>query len=158
MRNISSLTLAILLVGTVSLSGFDRFQDCNAIDRKQLREILVQLGYDTKDLITDPGKEKYTVTLTRSGLDVPIGVEISGNNKYIWLTVNLGNGVADNSAKNFALLKQNGKTQPCHFYITESGKLMFGVPLENRGISNTILRERLETVASRVGETESIWK
>jgi len=158
MRNISSLLIAILLVGMVSLSGFNRFQDCNSIDRKQLREILVQLGYVTKDIVTDPGKEKYSVTLTSSGLDVPIGVEISGNNKYIWLTVNLGAAVADNVTKNFGLLKQNAKTQPCHFYVTESGKLMFGLPLENRGISNAVLRERLETVATRVGESESIWK
>ncbi|THU40569.1 hypothetical protein FAM09_00190 [Niastella caeni] len=158
MWNISSLSLVILLVGTVSLSGFNRFQDCNSIDRKQLREILVQLGYETKDLVTDPGKEKYSVTLTRSGLDVPIGVEISGNNKYIWLTVSLGSATAENVTKNFGLLKQNAKTQPCHFYVTESGRLMFGLPLENRGVSNTLLRERLETVATRVGESESLWK
>lgn len=158
MRNLHALALVILLAGTVSLSGFNRFQDPNSVDRKQLRDILVQLGYDTKDLVTDAGKEKYSVTLTRSGLDVPIGVEISGNNKFIWLTVNLGPATPDNVTKNFSLLKQNAKTQPCHFYVTESGKLMFGVPLENRCVTNALVRERLETIATRVGESESLWK
>ena len=158
MRNFNALALILLLVGTVSLSGFDRFQDPNSVDRKQLRDILVQLGYDTKDLVTDPGKEKFSVTLTRSGLDVPIGVEISGNNKFVWFTVNLGPGTPDNGTKSFALLKQNAKTQPCHFYVTESGKLMLGLPLENRCVNNALVRERLETIANRVGETESIWK
>lgn len=158
MRNLNALTLVILLAGMVSFSGFDRLQDPDSIDRKQLRGILVQLGYDTKDLVSDPGKEKYSVTLTRNGLDVPIGAEISGNNKYIWFTVNLGSGSPDNGAKSYSLLKQNAKTQPCHFYVTDSGKLMLGLPLENRCVNNALVRERLETIANRVSENESLWK
>ena len=162
MRNknavISSVAIGLLLVSALAFFGFDRYQTCNPITRAQLKEMLTQLGYEPKPLVTDPGKEKYEVTITREGLDIPIGCEISGNEKFVWLTVNLGNAQPDNTTRSISLLRQNAKSQPSHFYVTEAGKLMMGLPVENKGVTNANLRERLETIASRVGESKALWQ
>ena len=133
-------------------------QSCDQITRAQLRDKLVQLGYDVKDLVKDAGKEKFSVTLTKEGLDIPVAVEISGNTKYIWLTVNLGNPPTQLEAMNNTLLKKNADIQPSFFYITEGGKLMMGLPLNNLGITNAFLRDRMESIAGNVVSTRSLWQ
>lgn len=133
-------------------------QTCDQITRAQLRDKLVQLGYEVKDLVKDAGKEKFSVTLTKEGLDIPIAVEISGNTKYIWLTVNLGNPPTQLEAMNNTLLKKNADIQPSFFYITEGGKLMMGLPLNNLGITNAFLRDRMESIAGNVVSTRSLWQ
>lgn len=162
MRNknsiVRSVVVGTLLIAALTFSGFERFQTCAPINRAQLKEMLTQLGYEPKALVSDPGKEKYEVSITREGLDIPIGCEISGNEKFVWLTVNLGNAQPDNTARSIALLRQNAKSQPSHFYVTEAGKLMMGLPVENKGVTNANLRERMETIASRVGEAKALWQ
>lgn len=150
--------IGILLICLFAFSAYEKQQSCISINRKQLREMIAQLGYEIKDTDINPGKEKYEITTTRNGVDIPITLQISGNEVYVWLTVFLGAAKTENAAKNLALLQQTAKTQPCHFYITETGKLMIGVSLENRGITNTLLRERIETIASRVGESKAVWQ
>ena len=78
------------VLSVFAIAGFASVQGPDQIDRKQLRAMLVRLGFEVKDLVTDPGKEKYSAVITREDLDIPIGFEISGNGNYIWLTVNLG--------------------------------------------------------------------
>lgn len=158
MRNINSLAFSILLICAIIFSGFSNFQNCDPLSRPQLREMLVQMAYEVKDIVKDPGKEKYSVVITREGLDVPIGIELSGNSKYIWLTVNLGDFKPENANRNVELLKQNSKIQPHQFYVTESGRLMMGLPMENRGVTNVMLREKLESIAGNVGKTKTIWQ
>lgn len=155
MRRIGLLSIVAAIAALVALCGF--VQDTQ-ITRPQLRSMLEQLGYEVKDLVKDAGKEKYTVTVTRGGLDIPIAYEISSNNGYIWLTVNLGDAPSESSSKNAALLRQNGKIQPCQFYVTEKGLLMMGFPVENKNVTNALLRQRTDTIADNVSKTEDIWK
>src|SRR5688572_28734859 len=156
MRNSSPIVVSALLICAFAFSGFNDFQNCEPLTRPQIRQMLVQMAYEVKDIVTDPGKEKYSIVITREGLDVPIGIELSGNTKYIWLTVNLGDFKPDNSTRNIELLKQNGKIQPQQFDVTESGRLMLGLPMENRGVSNVMLREKLEAFAGNVGKTKTV--
>jgi hypothetical protein len=158
MLNKSSIAICLLLIGASVFLGFDRFQTCNPINRQQLKEMLTQLGYEPKTLVADAGKEKFEVSITREGLDIPIGCEISANEKFVWLTVNLGPCQPENAARNIALLKQNAKSQPSHFYVTEAGKQMMGLPVENKGVTNANLRERLESIATKVGESKALWQ
>jgi hypothetical protein len=146
-----------LVVASLMLVGFGWYQN-QQIDRKQLREMLVQLGYEIQDIVKDEGKEKYSSKFSRDGLDIPIGYEISPSNTYIWLTVNLGSGPTEGSAKTLALLKQNAKIQPTFFYITESGRLMAALPVENRAVTNALLRLRSEALADNIGKTKGIWQ
>lgn len=158
MRRFGGFALGALLFGSAAIFGFGGGQAPMAIDRKQLRSMLEQLGYDVKDIVKDAGKEKYSSTFTRDGLDIPIGYEISPSESYIWLTVNLGDAPDAASASNNALLKQNSKIQPSFFYITDSGRLMAALAVENRGVTNALIRLRSESLAANVGKTKEIWQ
>lgn len=158
MRNQLYRFASLFLISFVIIASVNGQQSCDQITRMQLREKLVQLGYDVKDLVKDAGKEKFSVTLTKEGLDIPIAVEISGNAKYIWLTVNLGNPPSQLEAMNNTLLKKNADIQPSFFYVTEAGKLMMGLPLNNLGITNAFLRDRMESIAGNVVSTRSLWQ
>ena len=132
-------------------------EQCGPINQTKLREILVQLGYNPKDIVTTPGKEKYEVKLTKGGLDIPMGLEISPSTNYIWLTVNLGKAPAD-SLKYFRFIKQNSKIQPALFYVTDSGTLMMGLPVDNRGMNNALIKRYTEFIAGKVADTKDIWQ
>jgi len=141
----------------VALYGFTTLQ-VDKIDRKQLRDMLVQLGYEVSDIVKDEGKEKYSVTFVKDGLNIPVGFEISPSNSYIWLTVNLGDAPPEASTKNYALLKQNAKVQPTFFYVTDSGRMMCALAVENRGVTNALLRQRADSVSDNVGKTKDTWQ
>lgn len=147
-----------ILIFLLSIPIFAQSQTCEVLDRVQLKRMLTELGYTVKDVVTTVGKEKYQVDFTKDGLNIPIGYEISPSTNYIWLTINLGKALSDTSSNHFNLLKQNGKIQPCQFYITESGTLMLGLAIENRGVTNAILRRLSETVSNRVSETKLFWE
>ncbi len=146
----------LLLISLVSFKTVQ--QDCTPVGRVQIKTMLVQLGYVVKDIVTDPGKEKYSVTLINNGLDIPIGIEQSPSGRYIWLTANLGQADSTQGHKYYALLKRNGVIQPSQFYITSSGRLMAGHAIENKGVTNFLVRERLESLANRVGESKALWQ
>lgn len=154
MRKYSIIGL-LVLVSSLFLLGFVQ---SSTIDRKQLREMLVQLGYEVTDISTEAGKEKFSVKFTTTDLNVPVGYEISPSGSYIWLTVNLGDAPKEPSAKTLELLKQNSKIQPTFFYITDSGRLMAALPVENRGVTNAVLRLRSESLTGNVGKTKDVWQ
>lgn len=140
---------------TVSKQGFA--QEGNPIAQPKLREMLIQLVYTVKDVDTARGKEKFEIKTTKDGLDVPILYQISSSGSYMWLTVSLGDAPANESIINAALLKQNAKIQPCQFYTTESGKLMMGLAVDNRGINNAQMRRYTEFITGKVVDTKAFW-
>ena len=131
--------------------------DCGPIDQARLKELLVQLGHTVKDIVTTPGKEKYEIKVNKGGLDVPMGLEISPSTNYIWLTVFLGKATSD-SSKYFQYIKQNSKIQPALFYVTDSGNLMMGLPVDNRGLTNALLKRYTEFIAGKVADTKDSWQ
>jgi hypothetical protein len=157
MRKFGFLGLLFIVVSVFTLSGF-MSNDDGQITRPRLREMLVELGYEVTDIVKDAGKEKYSVKYSKNGLDIPVGFEISPSNSYVWLTVNLGEAPKEGNTKCLNLLKQNSKVQPTFFYITDSGRLMAALPIENRNITNAVLRLRSETVSDNVGKTKEYWQ
>lgn len=151
------LPLSFLFIALVNTSA-TKAQNCEPIDQVHLKDLLVQLGYTVKDLLTTPGKEKYEIKITKDDLDVPIGLEISPSTNYIWLTVFLGAAPSDTSSMFYNLIKQNAKIQPALFYVTDKGNLMMGLPVDNRGINNALLKRYTEFIAARVTDTKSYWK
>lgn len=140
-----------------AITGFASYDD-GVVTRPQLREMLTQLGYEVTDIVKDAGKEKYSVKFAKYSLDIPVGFEISPSGSYVWLTVNLGEAPKESDARTLNLLKQNSKIQPSFFYVTDSGRLMAALAIENRGITNAILRTRAETISENVGKTKEIWQ
>lgn len=152
------LPLFVLLgFSALAITGFVTYQE-SQVTRPQLREMLVQLGYEVSDIVKDAGKEKYSVKFSKNDLNIPVGFEISPSGSYIWLTVNLGEAPKDGNAKCLTLLKQNSKIQPTFFYVTDSGRLMAALPVENRGVTNAVLRLRAEAVSDNVGKTKEFWQ
>ena len=133
-------------------------QNCEQLTTEKLREMLVQLGYEVTDIVTTPGKEKYSVNNKTTALNVPVGYEVSPSKNFIWLTVNLGTPRADSSVMFPALLRENARIQPCQFYITSKGILMMGFALENRGLTNAILRKHSEKIVADVASTTAVWQ
>lgn len=155
MRRFGFVALLIVVFGSIPLLGF---RQTGQLTRVQLREMLVQLGYEVKDIVKDEGKEKYSVDFSNSDLNIPVGFEISPSGNYIWMTVNLGTAPTEPNQKCLDLLKQNAKIQPTFFYITESGRLMVAQAIENKDVTNAILRARANTVADNVGKTKGVWQ
>ena len=158
MKQKNLLQILMITLGLCILSFTIQAQTCDPIDAKQLKTILEQLGYTVKDLVTTPGAEKYEVKTKTASFDVPVGYEISPSTNFIWLTVFLGPAKADTSLKNSALLRQNSAIQPCFFYITAKGNLMMGVAVENRGVTNAILRRHTEKLIADVSSTATYWQ
>lgn len=132
-------------------------QECGPITRTDLKNKLMELRYTVKDLETSPGKEKYEVLHKTISLNVPVSYEISPSTNFIWLTVYLGPATNDSSVNN-KLLRENAKVQPVQFYITDSGKLMMGLAVENRGVTNAILKRHIDFIIDKVGNTAYIWQ
>ena len=133
-------------------------QSCDVITRIQLKEKLEQLGLTVKTINEKPGEEKYEVTHAGTNFNVPVGYEISVSTNFIWLTVFLGKADTTNAVKNLNILKENGNIQPSFFYITAKGNLMMGVGVENRGVTNAILRRHIDKIVADVSKTSATWQ
>jgi hypothetical protein len=158
-RKLIPTILLTLVVCAFALVGFAAQQESGPIDRKQLKDMLTQLGYDVKDLDSTAGKEKYSTTIEREGLNIPVAFEISPNGNYIWMTIfckQLPEGDAMPNGK--ALLKANADLQPSQFYVTKSNKLMMALCLENHGVTNALLRQRAEKIVGDVAKSKDTWQ
>jgi hypothetical protein len=127
-------------------------------DAAAAKRAVEDIGYETKELNKEPGKEKYEFKITRDGFDIPMGIEISPSKNYIWLTVFLGPAPKSDSTKNADLLRKNSEVQPCQFYVTSKGNLMLAYPLDNRGMSNPVLRAKVDKLAADVVKTKDVWQ
>lgn len=130
-------------------------------DAARLKQAIADIGYEPKALNTTQDKEKYEFKVERGGLTVPVGSELSGSKNYLWLSVYLKDAPKDFAAhgeKLGNLLKANSKVQPAQFYITEKGALMIAVAMENRAMTNAILRRNVERLVNDVVEQKAAWQ
>lgn len=123
------------------------------LDAPGLRQMLVKLGYEVKDL----NPTKFQIPMKRDGLDVPIAAEVSASKNYVWLTANLGQNRASLGFEN--LLKQNMFIQPSFFYITnKSDRLMIGLPINNQALSEAVMTRSIEKLTADVAATKAYWQ
>jgi hypothetical protein len=168
LTNDMAISLGRALAGTVAVAGlsaailaptWSQAQEQAQLEANQLRDMIKAMGYETKDLVTTPGKEKFEFKITKSDLDIPIAAELSSSKRYIWLTVYLGDTtkISDYASRADKILRANADVQPCQFYVTKSDKLMMGLALENRDLDAPFLRRNVEKVGDDVGRTKDIW-
>ena len=158
MKRKTLICIAITAILICIVTPFSYAQSCDALTSAQLKEKLIQLGNEVKDLNSTEGKEKYEVKFTTPTLDVPVAFELSASKNFVWLTVFLGTPRADTSVMNAELLKQNFSIQPCQFYITSKGNLMMGLAIENRGLTNAIIKRHSDKLVADVASTASFWQ
>lgn len=126
------------------------------LDAASLKTMIEGLGFETKMLNQEAGKEKYELKVTKGGFDIPLGAEISPSTNYIWLTVSLGE--VKPTHKFDELLRQNGKIQPSFFYITTKNFLMMAIAMDNRNVNPALLKRNIEKVTEDVSNNASLWQ
>ena len=154
MKNFCLITLFCFF----GFSQIAKSQNCTPITATDLRRMFVELGYEVKDLSTVVDKEKLEIKVLTPGLNVPMGIELSGSKTYIWLTVTLGKAFEESSPKNFNLLKRNAVVQPCQFYVTENGNLMMALGIENKCVTNASLKKASDMLAAKASENKLYWQ
>jgi hypothetical protein len=70
----------------------------------------------------------------------------------------LGKAPDDTSSIFYNLIKQNTKIQPALFYVTDKNNLMMGLPVDNRGINNVLLKRYTDFISGKVADTKSFWQ
>lgn len=151
-----SMMLAVVVAMTAGISIVGA-QDEGAVEAPKLREMLVNLGYEVKDLNSKVGEEKYEFKLTKNDLDVPIAAEVSKSKNFIWLTAFLGEYTRQTPEKLEKILKANGSIQPCMFYLTSKDKLMIALAVDNRTLTPAVLRRRIDKIATDVATNQEVW-
>lgn len=147
-----ALLLAAASVGVVALHSLQ----AGPITGPDLKTLIEGMGYTTKALNEEKGKEKYEFTIKTEKFNVPIAAEVTASTNYIWFTAFLG-ADKDDAATHAALLKQNFKVQPTVFYVTDKGNLMAGVPVDNRGVTAAVIKRVTDKLADDISKTSDIW-
>jgi hypothetical protein len=148
--------LPILALGAAALTPVV-FLQATVLEPADLQKIVEGMGYTTKMLNEEKGKEKFEFTIKAEGFDVPIAAEVSPSKNYVWFTVLLGKATED-GAKNTALIKENFKIQPDFFYATEKGNLMMGIAVDNRGVNAAVVKRVTDKLAEDVSKTSKVWQ
>jgi hypothetical protein len=154
---LAGLLPAALLSMVLAAHGHDDAPE--RLDGALMKEMVEGLGYEMKTLNDEVGKEKYEFTMTRGGLDISVAVELSVSKGYLWLTVHLGE-IAEDALKAKAplLLRENAKIQPSGFSVTDAGRLMVSLAMDNRHIGSAELRRAADKLVDDVVSTKALWQ
>lgn len=166
MSRTAHLTMLAMTTATlVAMTAIPRIASSQAagttLEAPQLRDMIKAMGYETKELNAEAGKEKYEFALERGNLNIPMSVELSSNKRNIWFVVYLGevSRFKDFPALATQLLRENFTVQPTHFYVTKQDRLLVALALENRGpVDPPLLRRTFEKLADDVVKTSSVWQ
>ncbi|MFM9871916.1 MAG: hypothetical protein ACKVQS_00460 [Fimbriimonadaceae bacterium] len=145
------LSVMVPLVAGIAVTQ----EESKVLSAADLKSMIDGLGYESKDLSTEVGKEKYSLDVRTSSFNIPIGAEITPSKNYVWLTANLG---AVSEKTNYeGILKANGVVQPTQFYVSNKGLLMVGLPVENHGVTPVWLKKGIEKLAKDVSDQSGVW-
>ncbi len=147
----------VAVAGIVAISSYVGYRQTEPLDFNGLKSMVDNMGYTTKWLNQEAGKEKIEIATKNASFNVPVGAEVAASTHYIWLTVNLG-PPPKSVDKHTELLKQNSAVQPDFFYITSKGNLMLAVPVDNRAVSPAVLKRVLEKLSGDVEKTAPYWQ
>jgi hypothetical protein len=139
-------------------------QSDNALDGPALGAMLTSLGYETGT--TAPGQ--FAIEMKQGIYKFHPSISLSSSGNKIWITEAirvLTPADAINSELLLNLLKANSAIGPAQFYVDNvaaAGKaadwrLSYGYPIDNRGVSSTVLRAALDSFATSLEEQATIW-
>lgn len=153
-----------LLIGFFSSapmnSAFAGWQQPGAIDTKQLRSYIEEMGLRPTVVRSTPGDEMFEYVVTRGSVSVYVDAEVSSSKNYVWLSSVLGkcsNATLANSAKLQAFLRNNFKYQPCNLALSDRNQLEICVAIDNRSLSSTWFRNVANKLADAAFATRSDW-
>lgn len=109
-----------------------------------------------KDVTGASAVKLYEITLVRGGFNIPIQFEVSASGNFVWLSATVGPGnVAPDKAA--IALKRIAKIQPTMIWDTGS-KLRFGFAMENRGVTQAVIKAHMERLANDIADNSDVWK
>ena len=117
---------------------------------------LVEAEFGPIKDISGASTKIYEVTLNRGGYNVPLSIELSGSGKFVWVSANVRDSgwPADKAA---LALRRITQIQPT--MIWDSGtKIRFGTAIENRALTQSVLKEAIERVANDVANNADVWQ
>lgn len=129
------------------------------LNLEKLQTMVTGMGHTPKLQTKADGTPStvFEITITTSGFNVPIGVEISPSGRYIWCKASLGKSQLTGDDA-LAVLKRLTSIQPTGFWITSSDILMIGIAIDNRDVTPEHLKYIFEKLAGDVGNTADIWQ
>lgn len=129
------------------------------LDYDKLTAMVAAMGHSPKPMTKTDGTPatKFEITITTSGFNVPMGLEVSPSGRYIWCTASLGASKLTGDDA-IAALKKIGSIQPTTFWLTSADILMIGIAVDNRDVTPEHLKFIFDKLAGDVGSTASIWQ
>lgn len=124
-----------------------------AIDGARLRQMTDAMGYSSRVLNSPGDPLNFEITKKVGTTDVPIAFIVSGNGKFVWLSVLVGPVPA---AKASAALAKVASIQPTMIWQTDRG-MYFGAAIDNRGIDAEVLKSTIDRLADDVAKATDIW-
>jgi len=129
----------------------------DTITKEGLKSYLENMGYGVKDL----NDGHYELFIDRKSDNIYITVELSGSLQKIWLTSYYGELTEREKTDASFLLtlaEKNADLQPTHFFVTKSGRLKIGRPIDNRAMTPVIMRKEIDRLIEDVSGTKDLWK
>jgi len=124
-----------------------------------LNKILTDLAYEPEE--TDAEIHIYRIYINRDNWKLPYRMYILKDASYIWMDCTLStveNPEMVPPAALVKLLKENEKIGPAHFALHSTDKyLHIYEPIENRDISNALIRKRIDGFDATVRRTYDLW-
>lgn len=120
-----------------------------------LKTMVTNMGYTPKDVGKDT--PKLEILVVTSSFNVPLGVEITKSERFIWVTANLGTSKLDGD-RALQLLKRSSDWQPTQFWITSSNTLTIGMAVNNADVKPENLKFVFEKVAADVAKSSDVWQ
>ena len=158
MKKHALIAFAALALAGGSVLAFAPVQS-EKMDGPGLKRVLEGLGFEVKVTSATEGKEVYQITHVTGGYNVHMSASFSGSKNYIYLIASLGEVSKLESKTDIykKLLQENGKVQPCQFYISEKGMLQMAAATDNRGVQAADMKRVIEMLGNNVAETDELW-
>lgn len=139
----------------LALAGAPLTAAADPLSYDQLKTLVTNMGYTPKEVgVSTPKMEILVVT---PSFNVPIGLEVTASQRYVWLTANLGpSKLTPDQA--LALLKRSSEWQPTQFWVTSSNNLTIGLAINNTDVKPDVMKFQLEKLAGDVGKSSDIWQ
>ncbi|MDO9336368.1 MAG: hypothetical protein Q7T61_08200 [Caulobacter sp.] len=151
---VAPLAAITALAPATALAAEAKPKDRGGVTVSQLRKIVDNLGYTTKDG-SGTDSPNFEFTVNDGGLDIYILVEQSKSTNYIWMKLAFDKLKPGQDPK--AFLTQTGAIQPAHFYLYEDGTLGMAVAVENRDVTPAVIKRGIDILVDGAVNTQDYW-
>ncbi len=152
---IGALAAALILASGLAASGARAQVSAGGVDDAGMQSLLVGIGYQPTHL-----SKGLLIQLKRGTWTLYVQTVLSADGRKMGLNANLGEVTPDSvtAAQWKDLLVLNGDIEPSMFYFDATrNKLYMHRVLDNRGMSQAVLRTELDTFMDQVQSTSKTW-